>query len=83
MSTLKSVSIRYGFVDFDVARSVTREEYEKTSSRSGVKRNDVLITLVSKYLGHANPAITMSIYAHELPEDMELIRTAMAKAKTG
>lgn len=43
MSALKSVSIRSGFVDFDVARSVTREEYEKTSSRSGVKRNDVLI----------------------------------------
>jgi len=35
--------------------------------------------LVSKYLGHANPAITMSVYAHELSEDMELVRTAMAK----
>jgi integrase len=40
---------------------------------------NVPITLVSKYLGHANPAITMTIYAHELPEDMGLIRTAMAK----
>ena len=40
---------------------------------------NVPITLVSKYLGHANPAITMAIYAHELPEDMELVRIAMAK----
>jgi len=40
---------------------------------------NVPITLVSKYLGHANPAITMSVYAHELSEDMELVRTAMAK----
>ena len=40
---------------------------------------NVPITAVSKILGHANPAVTMSIYAHELPEDMELVRTAMAK----
>jgi len=40
---------------------------------------NVPVTLVSKYLGHANPAITMSVYAHELSEDMELVRTAMAK----
>ena len=40
---------------------------------------NVPITLVSKYLGHANPTITMAIYAHELSEDMELVRVAMAK----
>jgi hypothetical protein len=33
----------------------------------------------SKILGHANPAITMSIYAHELVEDFEQVRVAMAK----
>jgi integrase len=37
------------------------------------------ITLVSKILGHANPAITMAIYAHELKEDFEQVRVAMAK----
>ena len=35
---------------------------------------NVPITLVSKILGHANPAITMSIYAHELKEDFEQVR---------
>ena len=40
---------------------------------------DVPITAVSKILGHANPAITMSIYAHELVEDLEQIRVAMGK----
>ncbi|MDG0870924.1 tyrosine-type recombinase/integrase [Candidatus Lucifugimonas marina] len=40
---------------------------------------NVPITMVSKILGHANPAITMSVYAHELPEDSEQVRTAMAK----
>ncbi|MDG0870889.1 tyrosine-type recombinase/integrase [Candidatus Lucifugimonas marina] len=40
---------------------------------------NVPITLVSKILGHANPAITMSIYAHELKEDFEQVRVAMAK----
>jgi len=40
---------------------------------------NVPITAVSKILGHANPAITMSIYAHELKEDFELVRQAMAK----
>ena len=33
----------------------------------------------SKILGHANPAITMGIYAHELVEDLEQVREAMAK----
>jgi integrase len=40
---------------------------------------NVPITLVSKILGHANPAITMGIYAHELKEDFEQVRVAMAK----
>lgn len=40
---------------------------------------NVPITVVSKILGHANPAITMSIYAHELKEDFEQVRVAMAK----
>jgi integrase len=40
---------------------------------------NVPITAVSKILGHANPAITMSIYAHELKEDFEQVRVAMAK----
>ena len=40
---------------------------------------NVPITPVSKILGHANPAITMSIYAHELPEDLDQVRVAMGK----
>ena len=40
---------------------------------------NVPITAVSKILGHANPAITMSIYAHELREDLDQVRVAMAK----
>jgi site-specific recombinase XerD len=40
---------------------------------------NVPITAVSKILGHANPAITMSIYAHELKEDFEQVRVAMSK----
>jgi len=40
---------------------------------------NVPITAVSKILGHANPAITMGIYAHELREDLEQVRVAMAK----
>jgi hypothetical protein len=35
--------------------------------------------MVSKILGHANPAITMAIYAFELAEDAEQVRTAMAR----
>lgn len=40
---LKSVSIRWGFVDFEVARSITSEFYEKHKGRAGVERNDLLI----------------------------------------
>ena len=40
---------------------------------------NVPITAVSKILGHANPAITMSIYAHELQEDLNQVRVAMGK----
>lgn len=39
----------------------------------------VPITMVSKILGHANPAITMSVYAHELEEDAEQAREAMSR----
>ena len=39
----------------------------------------VPITTVSKILGHADPSITLKIYAHELPEDLELVRVAMNK----
>jgi integrase len=39
----------------------------------------VPITMVSKILGHANPAITMSLYAHELEEDAEQVREAMSR----
>tara|TARA_A100001037_G_C14606831_1_gene395503 strand:- start:181 stop:498 length:318 start_codon:yes stop_codon:yes gene_type:complete len=34
---------------------------------------NVPITVVSKALGHANPAITMAIYAHVLQEDNKQI----------
>ena len=40
---------------------------------------NVPITAVSKILGHAHPAITMSIYAHELREDLDQVRVAMGK----
>lgn len=40
---------------------------------------NVPITAVSKILGHANPGVTMGIYAHELKEDFEQVRVAMAK----
>ena len=39
----------------------------------------VPITMVSKILGHANVAITLSIYSHALEEDTELVRHAMLK----
>jgi hypothetical protein len=37
---------------------------------------NVPITAVSKILGHANPAITMGIYAHELKEDFARFESA-------
>lgn len=40
---------------------------------------NVPIPAVSKILGHSNPAVTMSVYAHELKEDFKQIRVAMAK----
>lgn len=39
----------------------------------------VPIPTVSKILGHAHPGITLSIYARELEEDSEQVRTAMAR----
>ena len=49
------------------------------NSGSYLLSENVPITAVSKILGHANPAITMGIYAHELREDLEQVRVAMAK----
>jgi integrase len=39
----------------------------------------VPITAVSKILGHKNVVTTLRVYAHELKEDFELVRQAMAK----
>ena len=41
----------------------------------------VPITAVSKILGHANVAITLSIYSHALEEDTELVRQAMGRVE--
>ena len=41
--------------------------------------DNVPVTVVSAWLGHADPSITMKIYAHELPNDLELGRNAMSK----
>ena len=38
----------------------------------------VPVTTVSRMLGHADPRITMSIYAHELPEDKGRVAEVMA-----
>jgi len=40
---IKSICIRYGFVDLDTARSVSPGFYEKNKVRAGVQKNDVLI----------------------------------------
>tara|TARA_Y100000034_G_C6839647_1_gene379750 strand:- start:334 stop:1113 length:780 start_codon:yes stop_codon:yes gene_type:complete len=40
---LKSVCIRYGFIDLDTARSVSPEFYKKNKAKAGVQKNDVLI----------------------------------------
>ncbi len=40
---LKSVCIRAGYIDFETARSVSREFYKKNKKRAGVEKNDVLI----------------------------------------
>jgi len=40
---LKSVSVRFGYLDFGVARSVTRDFYEKRKNKAGVKKGDILI----------------------------------------
>ncbi len=41
--------------------------------------HNVPVTVISKWLGHADPSITMKVYAHELPNDLEIGRTAMSK----
>ena len=40
---------------------------------------NIAITTVSKMMGHANPGITMSIYAHALEEDQSLALKALEK----
>jgi hypothetical protein len=40
---MKSAVVRKGYLDFDLARSVSREFFESKKERCGVKRNDLLI----------------------------------------
>lgn len=40
---LKSVSIRWGYVDFGVARAVSNEFHERHRAKCGVKKHDLLI----------------------------------------
>lgn len=40
---LKSGSVRFGFIDLELARSVTRQFYNMTKKKAGVQQNDVLI----------------------------------------
>lgn len=40
---LKSNCVRFGFIDLGLARSVSRDFYEKLKNKAGVKKNDVLI----------------------------------------
>jgi len=40
---LKSISIRWGFIDFGVARAVDVEFFEKKKAKNSVKKGDVLI----------------------------------------
>ena len=37
------------------------------------------IPMVSRIMGHSNPAVTMAIYAHELTEDRGEVREAMTR----
>lgn len=43
----------------------------------------VSVPVVSEMLGHANPAITMSIYSHALPDSQQLVADAMAAVFAG
>ena len=45
---------------------------------SNLLSDGVPVTTVSRMLGHADPRITMSIYAHELPEDKGRVAEVMA-----
>ena len=40
---LKSICIRFGYIDFETARSVSQEFYKSKKAKAGVKKNDVLI----------------------------------------
>lgn len=43
IAALKSVSVRNGYVDFDSARSVTENFFERKKDRAGIKTGDLLI----------------------------------------
>ncbi len=43
VGALKSVCVRFGYMDFGTARSVSREFFEKKKNTSGVQKHDVLI----------------------------------------
>jgi integrase len=62
----------------DVSESLTLRDLRHNCG-SYLLSEGVPITMVSKILGHANPAITMSVYAHELREDAQQVREAMAR----
>src|SRR5258708_1852416 len=40
---LTSTCVRYGYVDLSLARSVSRDFYERKKVRAGVKKHDVLV----------------------------------------
>ena len=59
---LKSISVRAGYVDLETARSITKETYEKTKRRAGIKKNDVLINSTGDgTIGR------VAIYDHDFP----------------
>lgn len=59
---LKSICIRAGYVDLETARSVSKEVYEKTKRRAGIKKNDVLINSTGDgTIGR------VAVYDHDFP----------------
>jgi len=40
---LKSVCVRFGYIDFETARSVSQDFYESKKAKAGIKKNDVLV----------------------------------------
>lgn len=59
---LKSISVRAGYVDLETARSITKETYEKTKRRAGIRKNDVLINSTGDgTIGR------VAVYDHDFP----------------